>query len=193
MLSHAWVLQLHPVCRRSTVAARQQHRFNAGMYPPKLRGRTFHRTADVPSLWLVWAVRWHRPHAETHPEAVLATSSCWWQRGSTPRWVSHGLRPLHGVHRSAACARTRTRCPFCTALSRPRADRISLLPSQVARSSRPSPLTMARDRGRASLAAAAATSLSAARGGASTVVRLYGACAHVACMHMHCTAYRHAY
>jgi hypothetical protein len=132
-------------------------------------------------------------HAETHPEAVLATSSCWWQRGSTPRWVSHGLRPLHGVHRSAACARTRTRCPFCTALSRPRADRISLLPSQVARSSRPSPLTMARDRGRASLAAAAATSLSAARGGASTVVRLYGACAHVACMHMHCTAYRHAY
>ena len=82
-------------------------------------------------------------HAETHPEAVLATSSCWWQRGSTPRWVSHGLRPLHGVHRSAACARTRTRCPFCTALSRPRADRISLLPSQVARSSRPSPLTAA--------------------------------------------------
>ena len=81
--------------------------------------------------------------AETHPEAVLATSTCWWQRGSTPRWVSHGLLPSHGVHRSAAAARTRTRCPFRTALSRPRADRSPLLPSQVARWSPPSPPTAA--------------------------------------------------
>ena len=31
--------------------------------------------------------------SERAPEAVLATSYCWWQRGSTPRWNFHGLLP----------------------------------------------------------------------------------------------------
>ena len=37
--------------------------------------------------------------SERAPEAVLATSYSWWQRGSTPRWGFHGLLPLHGVAR----------------------------------------------------------------------------------------------
>ena len=41
----------------------------------------------------------------------------------------------------------------------------------------------------AATAAAAATSLSAARGGASSEVRSCGMCAYVACMYMHGTAY----
>ena len=48
--------------------------------------------------------------------------------------------------------------------------------------------SMTRDRGHAVPAVSAATSLSAARGGVSSEVRLCGVCAYVACMYMHRTA-----
>ena len=50
------------------------------------------------SVWLMWPVS--GPYggigtvSERAPEAVLATSYCWWQRGSTPRWVFRGRQPL---------------------------------------------------------------------------------------------------
>ena len=44
-------------------------------------------------------------------------------------------------------------------------------------------------RGYAATAAAAAASLSAARGGTSSEVRLFGACAYPACMYMHRATY----
>ena len=53
--------------------------------------------------------------SECAPEAVLATSYSWWQRGSTPRWGFHGLLPLHGVGRCVAAARARTQRPSCPA------------------------------------------------------------------------------
>ena len=44
-------------------------------------------------------------------------------------------------------------------------------------------------RGHAATAAAAATSLSTARGGTSSEVRLCSACAYVPCVYMHLTTY----
>ena len=73
ILGVPWALKVDPVddvccgsrgwrvCRRSTVTARRMDRLHAGMDPPKPRGCTFHRTAGLPSLWVVWAVR--RPSA----------------------------------------------------------------------------------------------------------------------------------
>ena len=51
---------------------------------------------------------------ECVPEAVLATSSCWWQRGSTPRWgsVDYYLLTPHGVQRCLVAPRPQTRSPF---------------------------------------------------------------------------------
>ena len=81
--------------------------------------------------------------SERAPEAVLATSYCWWQRGSTPRWGFHGLLPLHGVARCVAAARPRTQQPSHPAIPRSHANEYLPQPSQVARSSPPSPPTAA--------------------------------------------------
>ena len=93
---------------------------------------------------------------------------------------------LIGVRRCAAAPSARTQRPCRPASPRPRANLNPLLPSQVARSSPPSPPdgrgTTARGPGRAATTAPPATSLSTARGGASSEVRLCGACAYVPCM-----------
>ena len=80
---------------------------------------------------------------ERAPEAVLATSYGWWQRGSTPRWGFHGLPPVHGVGRCVATARPRTQRSSLPATPRSRADEYPPRPSQVARRALHSPPTAA--------------------------------------------------
>ena len=84
--------------------------------------------------------------SERAPEAVLATSYSWWQRGSTPRWGFHGLVPLHGVERCVAAPGLEHSAPPAQPPTCSRAHRCCLLPSQVARSSRPSTVTAAARR-----------------------------------------------
>ena len=58
--------------------------------------------------------------SERAPEAVLATSYSWWQRGSTPRCGFHGILPVHGVARCAAAPRPLTQRPSLPATPWPR-------------------------------------------------------------------------
>ena len=58
-------------------------------------------------------------HILRAPEAVLATSSCWWQQGSTPRWGFHGLLPAHASRRTTVPITAQTRCPLRPAIPCP--------------------------------------------------------------------------
>ena len=136
--------------RRSSAAARQEHRFDARMDLPTPVGCTFDRTAGLASPWVQWSnggvdtcpqgkLRWQLSvilHGQLPPRAPRPSSST--------KVSSSRRQTVRGRLQSSNSA---TLPPISRpAVPRPRADWSPFPPCQVARSSPPSPPTAAARR-----------------------------------------------